>query len=104
MTAVKKEVAKNIVAKKPVAKKPAAKKLVEKAAPKKVPVKKTPEKKATEKLPLSTSVKESREDHFNLIQKEAYFLAEKDGFAGDPLCYWIEAEVKVRVAVRSSGK
>jgi hypothetical protein len=42
----------------------------------------------------------SREDHFNRIQKEAYFLAEKDGFKGDPTKYWLAAEANVLRAGR----
>jgi len=29
------------------------------------------------------------------IEKEAYYIAEKDGFVADPLTYWTAAEVKV---------
>jgi len=42
----------------------------------------------------------SREGHFTRIQKEAYLLAEKDGFKGDPTKYWLAAEANVLRAER----
>lgn len=37
----------------------------------------------------------SAEDKFKLIEKEAFLLAEKDGFRGDPLHFWVAAEKMV---------
>ncbi len=53
----------------------------------------------TSKTPKSVAAAEStlasRESHFKRIQQEAYFLAENDGFAGDPTAYWLAAEANV---------
>jgi hypothetical protein len=35
------------------------------------------------------------EQRFVLIQEAAYYIAEKDGFGGDPCLYWLQAEQKV---------
>ncbi len=43
----------------------------------------------------------SREDFFVQIQKEAYYLAEKDSFAGDPVSYWFAAEANVQRRMKS---
>lgn len=56
------------------------------------PVKKAAVKNEEKVIPAQAS----REDHFNRIQKEAYFLAEKAGFKGDPSKYWLAAEANVR--------
>jgi hypothetical protein len=34
----------------------------------------------------------SPEQRYRRIEQAAYFLAESDGFQGDPVSYWIEAE------------
>jgi len=31
-----------------------------------------------------------------LIEVTAYYIAEKDGFAGNPVDYWIAAELQVK--------
>ena len=86
-------------------KKTATKKTAMKKAATETSAAKTTTEKKTARKAAGPAVKEaspvakpemSREDRFNRIQKEAYFLAEKGGFAGDPLKYWLEAEVKVR--------
>ena len=38
---------------------------------------------------------QSAEQRYRLIEQAAYFLAEGDGFRGDPVGYWIEAEKQV---------
>jgi hypothetical protein len=35
------------------------------------------------------------EERFNMIEKEAYYIAEKDGFRGDTTSYWVAAEKAV---------
>jgi len=72
-----------------VKKAPATKKAATKKAParKKAATKKTPVKKAATK---ATGL--SPEERYQRVQLEAYFLAEKNGFAGDASSYWIEAE------------
>lgn len=46
--------------------------------------------------PAPAPVLLSREERYQLIEREAYFLAEKNGFQGDPSGYWHAAEQKVR--------
>lgn len=50
--------------------------------------------------PSAADALASRESHFSRIQKEAYLLAEKDGFKGDPTRYWLAAEANVLRAER----
>jgi hypothetical protein len=35
------------------------------------------------------------DNRLQMIQETAYYLAEDDGFAGDPAEYWYKAEVQV---------
>lgn len=49
-------------------------------------------KPAAKKAKTATSDLEQR---YKLIEVAAYYLAEKDGFAGNPLDYWIAAELKI---------
>ncbi len=51
--------------------------------------------------PPVVSTLASREDYFVQIQKEAYFLAEKDDFTGDPATYWLAAEANVNRRMKS---
>jgi len=37
----------------------------------------------------------TEEERFKLIEKEAYLLAEKNGFGGDPKAYWFAAEKEI---------
>ncbi len=61
-----------------------------KAAIKKEPVvKKVTAKPAVKK---SKAVSISPEQRYRMIEMAAYYLAEKDGFAGNPVDYWIAAE------------
>ncbi len=72
-------------AKKPAAKKPAAKK----PAAKKTTAKKPAAKKTTtRKVAAKKAVTWSTED----IRTGAYYLAQNEGFAGDPIAYWLKAE------------
>lgn len=72
--AVAKAPAKKTVA----AKKPAAKKA---AAPK--------------KTPATKSNKISPEERYRMVEVAAYFLAERNGFAGNPVGYWTAAEAQI---------
>lgn len=56
-------------------------------APKKTAVKSTTRK--------SKTVSVSPEHRYRMIEVAAYYLAEKDGFAGNPVDYWIAAELQV---------
>lgn len=44
---------------------------------------------------------ESREE---MIQKAAYYQAEKSGFTGDPNMYWREAEKRIDEQIKGSKK
>lgn len=35
------------------------------------------------------------EHHYRMVEVAAYYLAEKDGFAGNPVDYWIAAEMQI---------
>lgn len=37
----------------------------------------------------------SLEERYRMIEVAAYYIAEKDGFAGNPVDYWIAAELKI---------
>lgn len=37
----------------------------------------------------------SLEQRYKMIEVAAYYLAEKDGFAGNPVDYWIAAELQI---------
>jgi hypothetical protein len=91
MSAKKKTTAKKAPAKKaPAKKKAAAKKAPAKkaATKKKAAAKKTPAKKKAAPKAMTLSP----EERYQRVEFEAYLLAEKNGFAGDPSSYWIEAE------------
>ena len=49
-------------------------------------------KPAAKKTKAKTSDLEHR---YKLIEVAAYYIAEKDGFAGNPVDYWIAAELQV---------
>ena len=82
--AAKPVMAKKAVTKKPVAKKSAVKKAAKKAA-KKV-VKKT----------ASKPNKISAEERYRMVEVAAYFLAERNKFAGNPVGYWTTAEAQIK--------
>ncbi len=49
-------------------------------------------KPAAKKTKTTTSDLEQR---YKLIEVAAYYIAEKDGFAGNPVDYWIAAELQI---------
>lgn len=59
-----------------------------------------PRKRAAARKTAKTAV--TAQERMKMIEKEAYFVAEKDGFRGDPKKYWITAEAIV--AARLAGK
>ena len=90
-TTTTKAPAKKAVTKAAPAKKTAAKKAPAKKAPaKKAAAKKAPAKKAAAKKSTLTP-----EERYQRVQTEAYYIAEQNGFAGDDLIYWLQAEKKV---------
>lgn len=81
---------------KKTAKKPAASK-------KKVPAtKKVTEKKAvSKKKPASKGKNVSAEQRYQMVAQAAYYIAERNGFAGDDTRYWLEAEAEIRQQLQS---
>jgi DUF2934 family protein len=81
--AVKKATAKKTITKKPIAKKPVAKK--------------TPSKKTTAKKTAAAKPnKISAEEHYRMVEVAAYFMAERNKFAGNPAGYWAAAEAQIK--------
>ncbi len=102
---------KSTSAKKPVATKPAAKKTTTTAS--KVTAKtSTASKPAAASSKPAASVKAapgkasapSPEQRYRMIQDAAYFIAEKNGFAGGAMDYWIAAEAEIDVMLSGKGK
>lgn len=71
------------------------------AAPKKVATKaSTTKATASKKAPAKTSAKKAKigpEQRYKMVEVAAYYLAERNGFAGNPSDYWIEAEAQIEV-------
>lgn len=83
---------------KPAAKaaaKPAAAKAAKPATVKKAPAKAAAPKKAAAK-PHSLSP----EERYQWVATRAYFLAESNGFGGDPVAYWTEAELQIAAILK----
>jgi len=43
------------------------------------------------------------EERFKMIEAAAYYLAEKDGFRGDPTHYWLAAEKEIEGRLVKDG-
>lgn len=56
--------------------------------------KKTIAKKAATKK-KSTTAGLTPEQRYKMVEVAAYYLAEKDGFSGSPVDYWIAAEIQI---------
>ncbi len=55
-------------------------------------------KTATAKKPAAKKTKAAVSDleqRYRMIEVAAYYIAEKDGFAGNPVDYWIAAELQI---------
>jgi hypothetical protein len=79
---------------KPAIAKPVAKKAV---AVKKLTAKKPVAKKpATKKSASSKPNKISAEEHYRMVEVAAYFMAERNKFAGNPAAYWTAAEAQIK--------
>lgn len=52
----------------------------------------TAKKPATRKTKATTADLEQR---YRMIEVAAYYIAEKDGFTGNPVDYWIAAELQI---------
>lgn len=67
-------------------------------AAKKTPATKKPaasKQSAAPRKPASKAWSPSNEERYNMIQVAAYYLAERDGFSGDPVGYWTAAEIQI---------
>jgi len=64
---------------------------------------KAPAPKATSGPARSRTPAPGLEERRELIEQTAYLKAEADGFSGDPVQYWLEAEAEV-LASRRKGK
>jgi hypothetical protein len=89
-----------------VTKKPAAKKTAAPAAKKDAPAKKAvlvkkaaPVKRAAAKKTEAVSgeafEKSVLGDRFRMVQTAAYFIAERQGFGGNPVDHWLAAEIEI---------
>jgi hypothetical protein len=79
---------------KPAAKpamKPAAKPVAKSAAKKPVATKPAPKKKAAA----------GAEERYRMIEVAAYYIAERNGFGGDPKLFWVEAEMQIKKLLKS---
>lgn len=96
-----KTVAQKAAPKKTTAAKPA---LVKKAAPAKAAAAKpaaatkaaSTKKVPAAKKPAKAAWNPGNEERYNMIQVAAYYLAERDKFAGNPVEYWSAAEAQIR--------
>jgi hypothetical protein len=59
-------------------------------------------KKATspKKITTKTTRKVAPEEHYRMTEVAAYYIAERDGFAGNPSDYWIQAEVQINLLLK----
>ena len=86
--------------KKSPAAKPAAAKPAAKASAKPAAAKKAPAKTATAKRAPAKAGSLSPEERYQWVATRAYFLAESNGFKGDPVAYWTEAEIQISAVLK----
>lgn len=61
----------------------------------------TAKKPAATKTKAKTAVKKAKttpsnlQQHYKRVEVAAYYIAERDGFAGNPVDYWIAAELQI---------
>lgn len=73
----------------------------EKVAPKKTATKSATAKKTTEAKPkaapkkASKSAQASPAERYRMVEVAAYYIAEKNQFAGNATDYWIQAEIEI---------
>lgn len=87
-------VSKSSEEKKPAVKKATAAKAAETAVKKTTP-KKTATAKAASAKTKSSPRKISAEERYKMTEVAAYFLAERNGFKGNPVEYWEQAEAQI---------
>ena len=67
-----------------------------KATSKKAVTSETTSKKATPKpRAKKVAIEGSPQERYEAIEYAAYFIAERNGFVGDPLAFWAEAEAQI---------
>ena len=85
--------------KKPAAKKPAAAKAEPANKTATTAAKPAATKKPAAKKPATAKATKSRkiggEERYRMIEVAAYFLAERNGFKGNPVEYWTAAEIQI---------
>jgi hypothetical protein len=79
-----------------------AKKTTKKTAAKKAATKRAAAKKTTKKATKKSAAKAApkkmdAELRYRMIAEAAYYTAEQDGFAGDPVSYWLIAEKQLGI-------
>ncbi|HDL77686.1 MAG TPA: DUF2934 domain-containing protein [Lentisphaerae bacterium] len=65
-------------------------------------------RKATRRTATAAGTRRTRktitnEERYKMIQTAAYLRAEKNGFSGDPVQYWLEAEKEIDDRLVASG-
>ncbi|BBL70975.1 DUF2934 domain-containing protein [Methylogaea oryzae] len=87
---------------KPAAKKAATKTSAESAAPKpKAPAAKRAAK--PKAAPAAAQQAMSAEERYKMTEVAAYYIAQRNGFAGDPKAYWAEAEGQIAQMLSKSA-
>lgn len=86
--------------KSPAAKPAAAKPAAAKATAKPAAAKKAPAKAAAPKRTPAKAGSLSPEERYQWVATRAYFLAESNGFKGDPVAYWTEAEIQISAVLK----
>lgn len=89
----KKAAARKSTAKSATAKKETGKSVASKSSARKNAAK-TKKTKPAAKKAIKRSI--SAEEHYQMVQTAAYFRAQRDGFKGDAMKYWIEAENEIK--------
>ncbi|MCB4811881.1 DUF2934 domain-containing protein [Methylovorus menthalis] len=88
-------VSKSSEEKKPAVKKATAAKTAETAVKKTTPKKTASAKPAASAKTKSSPRKISAEERYKMTEVAAYFLAERNGFKGNPVEYWEQAEAQI---------
>lgn len=81
-------------------KSPAAKPAAAKATAKPAAAKKAPAKAAAPKRSPAKAGSLNPEERYQWVATRAYFLAESNGFKGDPVAYWTEAEIQISAVLK----
>lgn len=88
--------------KKPATKKPAASKPKAVVAGKAKSVKKAAAEKApAKKVSKTTITKIGAAERYKMVETAAYFIAERNNFAGTSADYWIAAEVQIKKMLKA---